>query len=71
MKSVLTEGQSIFTLGQQDWSEDQLFKLRLNQHYIDGAFHLRTSVYFLRTLVPSFAHDSAYRLCTFFHTSLK
>ena len=31
-----------------------------------GAFHLRTSVYLLRTLIPSFAHDSAYHLRTLF-----
>ena len=31
-----------------------------------STFHLRTSVYLLRTLIPSFAHDSAYHLCTFF-----
>ena len=29
-----------------------------------GAFHLRTSVYLLRTLIPSFANDSAYHLRT-------
>ena len=31
-----------------------------------GAFYLRTSVYFLRTSIPSHAHDSAYHLHTFF-----
>ena len=31
-----------------------------------GAFHLRASVYLLRTLIPSFAHNSSYHLCTFF-----
>ena len=31
----------------------------------DGAFHLRTSVYLLCTLIPSFAQDSAYHLGTF------
>ena len=32
-----------------------------------GAFHLSTSVYLLGTLIPSFAHDSAYQnLQTFF-----
>ena len=34
--------------------------------YDIGAFHLRTSVYLLRALIPSFAHDSAYHLRTFF-----
>ena len=36
------------------------------QGEIYGAFHLRTSVYLLRTLIPSFAHNSAYHLRTFF-----
>ena len=31
-----------------------------------GAFHLRTLVYLLRTLIPLFAHDSAYHLPAFF-----
>ena len=30
------------------------------------AFHLSTSVYLLRTSIPSFAHNSAYHLRTFF-----
>ena len=34
--------------------------------FSNGAFHLRTSVYLLPNLIPSFAHDSAYHLCTFF-----
>ena len=31
-----------------------------------GAFHWPISVYLLRTLIPSFAPDSAYHLCIFF-----
>ena len=31
-----------------------------------GAFRLRTSVYLLRTLIPTFAHDIAYHLRTLF-----
>ena len=31
-----------------------------------GTFHLGTSVYLLCALIPSFAHDSVYHLCTFF-----
>ena len=36
---------------------------RLTLVDLRNTFHLRTSVYLLRTLIPSFAHDSAY-----FHT---
>ena len=41
-------------------------------NYIDGlfvlmndTFHLHTSVYLLRTLIPLFAHNSVYHLCIF------
>ena len=33
---------------------------------LNEVFHLRTSVYHLRTLIPTFAHDSAYHLHNFF-----
>ena len=38
------------------------------RYFVSGAFHLRTSVYLLRTLISSFAHDSAIMcaLCSHF-----
>ena len=45
---------------------EQITSLSLIVQFKLGAFHLHTSVYLLRTLIPSFAHDSAYHLRTFF-----
>ena len=57
---------SAFHLGLHCLQSTCLTVSRMKRVKDTGAIHLRISVYLLRTLMASFAHDSAYHLHNFF-----